>query len=130
MANSLGERLKEWEQTVTVSKVNAADLQSLSGFTLRLEVLLPLLKEASVRQATLQAELQQATRDLDAFKKEANEMATRIRAGVKATYGYRAEKLVEFGLKPLRKRPKTKAAARKPQEAAAAPSAAEGGGTP
>jgi hypothetical protein len=118
MPATFGDQRREWEHLTVVVKNNATELQGLSGFASRLETLLPLLTEASIRQATVQAENQQATRDLDALKAEANDLAIRIKAGVKSTYGYRSEKLVEFRLKPLRRRPRTKTE-KKPPEARA-----------
>lgn len=105
--DSYADLMKNGEQLVTTVKANAAELQNLSGFTNQLEGLLPRVREALVLQATAQASVQQATRNLEALVKDTKEMITRLRAGVKSTYGYRAEKLVEFGLKPLRKRPRT-----------------------
>lgn len=115
--DSYAEILKNGEQLVVTVRANAAELQSLIGFNTQLEGLLPQVREALVIQATAQAELQQATRNLEARVKEAKEMMTRLRAGVKSTYGYRAEKLVEFGLKPLRKRPRLNTVKRPPSPA-------------
>lgn len=117
MPNSLADQLKVSEHLVTVAKANAAELEGLDEFTTRLETLIPQVKEMSVRQLTAQAVFQQATRDLDALKKEAQELTARLRGGVKAMYGYKAEKLVEFGLKPLRKRTRIKAEKKPPETA-------------
>lgn len=115
--NSYADVLKNGEQLVVTVRANTADLQNLTGFTTQLEVLLPRVREALVIQATAQASFQQATRNLEALVKETREMMTRLRAGVKSTYGYRSEKLVEFGLKPLRKRPRLNTAKRPPSPA-------------
>lgn len=105
---ALADQLKETEHFITVVKANAADLPGLSDVTTRLEILLPLIKETSVRQAASQSEFLQTTRELVALKKEANDLVVRLRATVKGAYGYRSDKLVEFRLKPLRKRSRTK----------------------
>jgi hypothetical protein len=111
---ALADQLKDTEHFVAVVKANAADLPGLGEVTSRLEILLPQIKEMSVRQALSQSEFLQATRDLEALKKEANDLAVRLRATVKGTYGYRSDKLVEFRLKPLRKRSRTKTTEAKP----------------
>lgn len=105
---TFADQLKEAEHLVVVVKANAEDLPGLGEATARLEVLLPQIKEVSVRQATGQWEFQQATRDLEVLKKEANAILVRLRASVKGAYGYQSEKLVQFRLKPLRKRSRTK----------------------
>jgi DNA topoisomerase IB len=106
---ALADQLKETEHFVAVVKANAADLPGLNDMTSRLEILLPQIKETSVRQATSQSDFLQATRELEALKKEANDLMVLLRARVKGTYGYRSDKLVEFRLKPLRRRPRIKA---------------------
>lgn len=112
---ALADQLKETEHFITVVKANAADLPGLSDVTTRLEILLPLIKETSVRQATSQSEFLQTTRELEALKKEANNLVVRLRATVKGAYGYQSDKLVEFRLKPLRRRSRTKTPEIKPQ---------------
>lgn len=128
-ANSFGEQMKHWERIVAVSKENAADLELLSGYTNRLDELVPLTKQANTRQALAQAEFQQSTRDQEVLMEEARELALRIRHGVKSIYGSRSEKLVEFGLKPQRKRTRVKLT-QKPVDppAAAAEAKTEPGG--
>ena len=101
---ALADQLKETEHFVAVVKANAADLPGVNDATSRLEILLPQIKEASVRQAASQSQFQQTTRELEALKKEANDLMVLLRARVKGTYGYRSDKLVEFRLKPLRRR--------------------------
>jgi hypothetical protein len=66
-------------------------------------------REASARQAAMVASKQEATKSLRELLVEGRKLATFLRGGVKQRYGDRAEKLLEFGLEPLR--PKTKAAA-------------------
>lgn len=124
--NSFGERMKHWKGLVAGSKANATDLEVVSGYTNRLDELLPLTEQANARQMQAQAEFQQSTRDQEALVEEALELANRIRSGVRTIYGVRSEKLVEFGLKPQRKRGRLKSR-KKPVEASA-PAESESGG--
>jgi hypothetical protein len=124
-ANSFGERMKHWEGLVAGSKANSTDLEIVRGYTTRLDELIPLTKQANTRQLLAQAEFQQSTRDQEALVEEARELANRIRNGVRTLYGVRSEKLVEFGLKPQRKRGRLKR--KKPLEPAAAAEKESGG---
>jgi hypothetical protein len=57
----------------------------------------------------MEATKQEATKRLQAVLVEGRKLATFLRSGVKQRYGDRSEKLVEFGLAPVR--PKAKATA-------------------
>lgn len=124
--NSLGERRKHWKGLVAGSKANATELEVVRGYTTRLDELIPLTEQASTRQLLAQAEFQQSTRDQEVLVEEARELANRIRSGVRTIYGVRSEKLVEFGLKPQRKRARLKSR-KKPVEPAAAADKDSGG---
>lgn len=89
-------------------QANAADLAHLEANRNRLAAALEGAKEASIRQAALKAQVQQATRDLEGFLAELKEQVTRMRNGVRQQYGLKSEKLVEFGLQPRRKPQRSK----------------------
>ena len=65
----------------------------------------------NARRVTLIADKQQTTQDLKAAVAEAQNLAIDIRAVIRGEVGARSEKLVEFGVAPLRKRSKPKPAA-------------------
>lgn len=56
---------------------------------------------------TAPATKQETTKRLRTLLAEGRKLATFLRAGVKQRYGNRAEKLVEFGLAPLRPKVRT-----------------------
>jgi hypothetical protein len=85
---------------------NREALSCIESYKQQLEVEMAGARIASVRQAASQAEAQQASRDLEGFIERGQDLATRIRAGIKIKYGPRSEKLKEFGLKVFRGRKK------------------------
>jgi len=96
--------MRQWELLLTSVTANAADLPYVSEYRAQLEVELAGLKEAIQRQTTLQAAVQQETREVEGFLQRGNVLAVNIKAGVRTRYGNRSDKLVEFGMRPLRSR--------------------------
>jgi hypothetical protein len=103
---SYADVMKEWEILLTAVDVNRTALASLEEFRAGLEEELAGFKESVAKQAMMKAEVQQSTRDLEGFLARGTEMAVRLRGGIRSKYGQRAEKLTEFGMKPLRTRKK------------------------
>jgi hypothetical protein len=85
---------------------NREELQHLETSRARLEEQVARLLEAADRQALHTAAKQQASQELLSFLKEAERLATILHLAVKQHYGIRSEKLVDFGLKPFRGRPR------------------------
>jgi len=88
---------------------NSADLKDLEGTRNKLEGLMNQVQDGVKRQAALRAEKQDISRQLKTLFVESDRLANVVRVALKAHYGIRAEKLVEFGLQPFRGR-KAKAA--------------------
>ncbi len=59
-------------------------------------------KEAQARRNLHRAQAQQASRDLDGFLRSARVIYSRLHHMLIALFGLRAEKLAEYGFKPLR----------------------------
>lgn len=106
---SFAQVMGEWEQLLVTVAANATDLTYLEGRRAQLEEVMEGAKTASIRQAALKAQLQQATRDLEGFLSNGRDLATRLRNGIRNQYGLKGEKLTEFGLQPRRRpqKPKT-----------------------
>ncbi len=119
--------MREWEKLIVGVLANLPDLQGLETYRAQLEAEITGAKEANTRQATFNAQAQQATRDLEGFLTRGNDLAVRLRSGIRSRYGNRSEKLTEFGLQPFRKSKKKE----KPEgEEKAAPSKAPQDGNP
>jgi len=83
---------------------NSADLKDLEGTRNKLEGLMNQAQDGVKRQAALRAEKQEVSRQLKTLFIESDRLANVVRVSLKAHYGIRAEKLVEFGLQPFRGR--------------------------
>jgi ABC-type transporter Mla subunit MlaD len=118
---SLAQHLSLWDRLATSARNNIQDLEGLQKVLETLETALGEVRALSRRQITLRAEVQQATRDLDAAKEKANQAAVQVNMGLLAVYGSKSEKLTEYGLRPWRPR-RRKAVPQDPQaEPASAP---------
>lgn len=119
---SQADYLKEWTRLATMVAANEADLAHLESHRRQLVSEVEGLQEALARQATHKAEFQQATRDLEGHLRRGKDVSTRMRDGIRMTYGRRAEKLAAFGLQPYRAR--TQDTETKPQPSEASPTPA------
>ena|SRR5205823_15052924 len=90
-------------------EANPEDFKTLESYRAQLKAKLDTAREASAHQAAMDAAKQEATKNLQALLVEGRKLATFLRGGVKQRYGDRSEKLVEFGLAPLRPKAKAKA---------------------
>lgn len=96
--------LREWEVLLTKVSANSVDLPFLEEYRAQLESELTGAKETIERQSSMQASFQNETRNLEGFLERGKALAVNIKAGVVTRYGNRSEKLVEFGLRPVRSR--------------------------
>ena len=85
-----------------------AQMPSVEKFLAPLDTTITKIKALSTLRATLTADKQKATQDLNAAVAEAQNLAIDARAVIRGEVGSRSEKLVEFGVAPLRRRRKTK----------------------
>ncbi|HEX7182747.1 MAG TPA: hypothetical protein VF756_12970 [Thermoanaerobaculia bacterium] len=97
-----GELMAEIRHTLNAVKANEADLAFLADPTVALTAALEGAEDARKRQDQFKAQVQQATRDLEGFLKQGQELLTRIRNGIRTRYGLRSEKLAEYGMQPRR----------------------------
>jgi hypothetical protein len=86
---------------------NKADLQDLEPSRAKFEGMVNVTHDIATRQAALQAEKQDLSKQLKTQIIESERQATVLRKAVQAHYGICAEKLAEFGLQPFRGRPRT-----------------------
>lgn len=103
-----GATLNGWERLLTSMEANGEDFKTLETYRTQLKSMLDTAREASAQQAAMAATKQEASKNLQALLVEGRKLANFLRNGVKQHYGNRSEKLVEFGLAPLRARAKAK----------------------
>lgn len=115
---SQADHLKTWPMIITAAQVNEEEMKA-EAIRLVLQASYDGANSALALQAQLRAQYQQSTRDLDQHMATGIDAAGRLRNGARMTFGLRAEKLAEFGLKPLRPaRVKPKVVIAKPPEEA------------
>jgi hypothetical protein len=107
-----GVTLNGWERLLASLDANAQDFPQLETYRAQLKAMLDAARETSAHQASMAATKQEATKQLQGMLTNGRKLANFLRSGVRQHYGNRAEKLVEFDLKPLRAR--VKAAAQPP----------------
>ncbi len=94
----------KWEMIANAVLANVSDLPHLEADRIELQVLLAEAMELGNQQIAMQARAQQSLRDLDEKLRMGEALVARLRAAVRAKYGYKSEKLTEFQLQPFRSR--------------------------
>jgi hypothetical protein len=112
-----GVTINGWERLLTSLEANSKDFPQLEPYRAQLAAMLQTARESAAQQAAMAATKQEASQRLQAVLVEGRKMANFLRSGVKRQYGDKSEKLVEFGLKPFRGRPRLTAEAAKPPAA-------------
>jgi ABC-type dipeptide/oligopeptide/nickel transport system permease subunit len=77
----------EWGQIAVTVDVNKVDLAHLEPLRARLAVVADSAKAIKLKQESFKAQVQQATRDLEALTKEGRDLFSRLRFGVRTQYG-------------------------------------------
>jgi hypothetical protein len=96
--------VKEGNRLVGTVRANAASLPQLQLAVDTLEALLSSIEELVIQQGTLQASKQEVSGQLRATLDNGLRHLTFVRKGVRAQFGPRSEKLIEFGIQPFRSR--------------------------
>jgi hypothetical protein len=93
-----------WELIINAVAANAVDLPHLEPLRAELEGVLQDTMDLGNQQDVVQSRAQQTSRELGEQLRRGEALAARLRAGVRAQYGYKSEKLTEFQLRPFRRR--------------------------
>jgi len=119
--NAQADFVTDWEATLTNCKNRAAELPDLSAYIVPLETLLAEAKALTARQKSLRGVKQQENLDLQEAMTRGREAAIRLRAALKAHYGPKSERLIEFGMRPRRKARPVEGVEAKPKPVEPAP---------
>jgi DNA repair exonuclease SbcCD ATPase subunit len=95
---------------------NSAELEHLEGMRQRLQNLVEEAQEIAQEQAALTASKQTASKRFQELLSEGLRSATGLERMLLEFYGPGAEKLVEFGIQPLRNRRRARATPEQPEE--------------
>jgi hypothetical protein len=107
---SYGNLSEEWRALVEAMESNQEDVPHLQGTRDELHSLLERAWNLLQQQAALNASKQEATEELRAVLDHAQKTAAFLRTGLRYRYGHGNQKLVEFGIQPLRKRRRSRSA--------------------
>jgi hypothetical protein len=120
-SKTFSKTVTDWDMLATTVANNAGDLAHLEPARLELTSILEEVMGIGVQQDRMQSENQEASRELSQLMRRGNALAARLRAGVRAQYGYKSEKLTEFQLRPFRRRSRLTEPDPPPQPEAPAP---------
>ena len=109
-----GITLNGWERLLASLEANGQDLPQLESYRAQLKAMLAAARETSAQQTAMAATKQEASKRLQGMLADGRKLANFLRNGVRQRYGNRAEKLVEFDLKPLRPKLRTPVEVAKP----------------
>ncbi|HEX4966601.1 MAG TPA: hypothetical protein VF173_37675 [Thermoanaerobaculia bacterium] len=101
-----GVQVKDWRGVATATAANTADLPGAAVQLAELTGVIDEVDKILAEQATFRASKQMATQRLKTLFNQGGKLATVLKAIAKQRYGHGNDKLVEFGIKPLRSRPK------------------------
>lgn len=109
MANNAAQadHLKRWDVALAAAETNAGE-PGIDDIRFDLDEATTEARAAIARQASLKFQLQQTSRDLDAAMAAGKSAYSRLVLVVKGRYGLKSEKLVEYGIQPLRPAAKPK----------------------
>jgi hypothetical protein len=118
MASTFAETILALESARQALQKNADLVPSVGKFAAPLDAVIARVQTLTAAQKTLIADKQKTTQDLNAALHEGRNLLRDIRAMVRGEIGSRSEKLVEFGVAPLRKRVRRGKPAETPEEPA------------
>jgi hypothetical protein len=101
-----GDHFKEWRKVAASAAANASELPGGEVQRVALEKVIEEVDKILVDQGLFQANKQVASQRLQTLINQGGKLATVLKAIAKQHYGHGSDKLVEFGIKPLRSRPK------------------------
>jgi hypothetical protein len=106
--STVAETEKDLDLRIQALEANKEELPQMEVPRQKGTTILTEMKELRVKQASLTASKQQVTKRLTVLNNEAKILMTSIDAGLRAHFGTRSEKLVEFGRQPFRSQPRVK----------------------
>ncbi|HEV7507601.1 MAG TPA: hypothetical protein VGS07_22140 [Thermoanaerobaculia bacterium] len=100
------EKFQVWRNVATATATNASELTGTEARLSALESVLTEVDKILSEQAAFQASKQMTSQRLKALVNQGDKLTTVLKAMAKQHYGNGNDKLVEFGIQPLRSRPK------------------------
>jgi hypothetical protein len=101
-----GQQFKEWKGVATATAANASELPGTAVQLTALQGVLGEVDKILAEQAGFRASKQMTSQRLQTLVNQGSKLSTVLKAIAKQHYGHGNDKLVEFGIQPLRSRPK------------------------
>ncbi len=101
-----GEKYAVWRKAASSAAANAADLPQAELTRTSLDKVIVEVDQIVVDQGAFQAAKQLSSQRLQTLIDQGDKLTTVLKAIIKQHYGNGSDKLVEFGIQPLRTRPK------------------------
>ena len=120
--NSHADTVTEMEDLLTNVR-NATDLPDLAVYRTPVEQFLTEMKNRGALRKSRLGVKQQETKELKEMRIQAREATSRLRAAIKAHLGPKNPRLLEFGMRPISKRPRKGEVEGPPQPEVPAPAA-------
>ncbi len=102
--SSQEETLSDWEQLLAAVGANQEDLPHAGTVRSQLAASVEELRLLQSDRDRLWTETQRMTQEIQQALARGRDLATRIRAYARSTYGIHSDKLLEFGARPIRRR--------------------------
>src|SRR4051812_6392614 len=112
--SSIAQSLVAWENALANVKANAPDLPNLAAYTAELEKVLADAKDLTAQLDGQTGKKQQLSKDRQGLMKAGTVAVARLRAALKAHYGFDSERLIDYGARPVRPRARKTALAKNP----------------
>ena len=122
--SSLADFISDWEALLKNVTETAPELPNMDVYKTALEQLAGQVKDGIALANSRRGFKQQETRDLRLLMLQGKDAAAKLRSAIKAHFGPRSERLVQYGMAPIRKRvrkPDSKNKKPKPADPAPAP---------
>jgi hypothetical protein len=103
---SLADFVTDWEALLKNVVSNAAELPNLDAYRGPLQQLLETAKDTIALSHARRGIKQEETRNLRAIITEGKDAAVKLRSAIKAHYGPRSERLIDYGMRPRRSKPR------------------------
>jgi hypothetical protein len=115
---SLADFVTDWETLLKNVSDAAAELPNMDVYKGALEPLLAKAMEGIALSHARRGVKQQETKDRQELMAQGKDAAAQLRAAVKAHFGPRSERLLQFGMTPIRKRKGSASKSKEPKTVA------------
>lgn len=106
--STIPERIARWKVISAGLKPLLATMPHLADLHGELEQVIAQSEELDARAEALKAESRAVNANREALAKSGDDLRGRLGASLQTTYGFKSEKLIEFGLKPRKGRGRDK----------------------